>query len=225
MIVYLVTNLINGKKYIGMDTKNNPKYLGSGSIIIKSIKKYGRENFKKEILEYCSSLDELEKKETYWIEHFNALIDNNFYNLSDVRKRGINPFKNKTKEELEIIFNKIKSKERNEKIGKSNSKPKPKGFSEKMSQIHKGRKRTKNSKLKQGIKLKGRISPNKGKTWTQDKKNKLGKTIIQMDLNGNFIKEWFTTKEAKEKLKIKGITECLQDRAKTSGGFKWKYKN
>tara|TARA_R110000868_G_C10653520_1_gene745186 strand:+ start:89 stop:766 length:678 start_codon:yes stop_codon:yes gene_type:complete len=225
MVIYLITNLINGKKYIGMDTKNNPKYLGSGNLIIKAIKKYGRENFKKEILEVCFTIDELEKKETYWIKHFDALNDEKFYNLADVRKRGKNPFENKTTEELKIIFNKIKSKERNEKIGKANSKPKPKGFGEKISKIHTGMKKTEEAKLKQSAKIKGRISPNKGKTWTLEQKYKLGRPILQFDKDGNFIKEWPTTQEAKKELKIKGITECLKNRAKTSGGYVWKYKN
>lgn len=225
MVVYLITNLINGKRYIGMDTKNNPNYLGSGSLIVKAIKKYGKENFKKEILETCSTINELEKRETYWIEYFDALNDENFYNLADVRKRGKNPFKNKTAEELKNIFDKIKSKERNKKIGKANSKPKPKGFGEKMSKIHTGRKKTEEAKLKQSVKIKGRISPNKGKIWTSEQKYKLGKPILQYDLKGNLIKEWPTAQEAKKELKIKGITECLRNRAKTSGGYIWKYKN
>jgi group I intron endonuclease len=225
MVVYLITNLINNKKYIGMDTKNNPNYLGSGSLIMKAVKKYGRENFKKEILEICFTINELEKRETYWIKYFDALNDENFYNLADVRKRGKNPFENKTTEELKIIFNKIKSKERNEKIGKANSKPKPEGFGDKISKANKGKKRSEESKINQGIKTKGRISPNKGKTWTLDQKRKLGKPILQYDLKGNLIKEWNTIKEAKNTLKIKGIIECLKNRAKTSGGFIWKYKN
>ncbi len=65
MVVYLIENLINGKKYVGMDSKNNPKYLGSGTLIVKAIKKYGRENFKKHILEECSSIEELELRESW----------------------------------------------------------------------------------------------------------------------------------------------------------------
>lgn len=53
-VIYLTENLGNGKIYIGSDTKNqghgDPEYLGSGILIVKSIEKYGRENFKKTIL-------------------------------------------------------------------------------------------------------------------------------------------------------------------------------
>jgi len=45
--------MINGKIYIGQDSKNNPDYLGSGKLIQRALNRYGRENFKKEILCYC----------------------------------------------------------------------------------------------------------------------------------------------------------------------------
>lgn len=225
MIIYLIENLVNGKKYVGMDTHNNPKYLGSGTLIMKAVKKYGKENFKKSILEYCSSIEELEIKETWWINHFNALKREDFYNLEDNRKRGINPFANKTPEELEEISNKIRSKERNKKIGKANSKPKPKGFGDKMSKIHKGRKRSEESKLKQSKSLKGRNSPNKGNKWSEDQKKQLGKPILQYDIDGSLIKEWYSTQEAQNQLGLKGINNNLKGRTKTCGGFIWKYKN
>lgn len=224
MVVYETTNLINGKKYIGMDTHNNPNYLGSGSLILKAIKKYGKQNFKKSIIEYCKDIEELEQRETYWINFYDALNDDSYYNLADIRKRGINPFINKTKDQLKEISNKIKSESRNKKIGLSNSKPKPKGFGDKVSKSNMGKIRTESSKIQQGQKLKGRISPNKNNKWTKEQKNKLGKPIIQYDIKGNKIKEWGTTQEAKIKLNIKGITECLKGRTKTSGGFIWKYK-
>ena len=64
-LIYKITNQINGKFYIGQHTtsKINDGYMGSGKLIIKAIKKYGTENFTKEILFELSSADELNQKE------------------------------------------------------------------------------------------------------------------------------------------------------------------
>ena len=62
MIIYKTTNLTTGKIYVGQDSKNNPNYFGSGKYIFRSIKKYGKENFKKEILCECNSKEELNEK-------------------------------------------------------------------------------------------------------------------------------------------------------------------
>jgi hypothetical protein len=49
--VYCVTNLLNGRKYIGSHAGFvDDNYLGSGVIIKKAISKYGSRNFKKQIL-------------------------------------------------------------------------------------------------------------------------------------------------------------------------------
>lgn len=63
--VYKITNLINNKIYIGAHSTSdlNDNYLGSGKIISRAHKKYGKENFKKEILHYFKSKDEMYKKE------------------------------------------------------------------------------------------------------------------------------------------------------------------
>lgn len=68
MIIYKITNLINFKIYIGQDSNNNPDYFGSGILIKKAIKKYGKENFRKDILEYCSTIEELNEREKFWIK-------------------------------------------------------------------------------------------------------------------------------------------------------------
>lgn len=81
MIIYKTTNLINGKFYIGKDSKNDPNYLGSGYILKRSIKKYGRENFKKEILEKCNSEEHLNERERFWIAELKCRERSDCYNI------------------------------------------------------------------------------------------------------------------------------------------------
>ena len=80
MIIYKITNLINTKIYIGKDSKNNPDYLGSGKILKQAIKKYGINNFKKEILEYCTE-NNINDREKYWIKILNAQNRKIGYNI------------------------------------------------------------------------------------------------------------------------------------------------
>ena len=58
-LIYRTTNLLNGKYYVGAHrtTKKNDDYLGSGVALKRAIKKYGRENFSKEIVEECETED------------------------------------------------------------------------------------------------------------------------------------------------------------------------
>lgn len=81
-IVYLTTNLLTGKKYIGQDSKNCPYYLGSGKLLTRAIKKYGREKFQKEILAYAKSQKDLEELEKYYIDYYSAQTSDTFYNIA-----------------------------------------------------------------------------------------------------------------------------------------------
>lgn len=81
MVIYKTTNLINNKIYIGKNKGNNNWYLGSGKLLIYAIKKYGKENFKKEIIEICTSLEHMIEREIFWIEKLNARDRNIGYNI------------------------------------------------------------------------------------------------------------------------------------------------
>jgi len=87
MIVYLITNRINGKQYVGQTTQalaNRWKTHcspASGCFAISSaIHKYGKDNFSIEIIFNADSLEELDKKEEEFINKFNTLSPNG-YNL------------------------------------------------------------------------------------------------------------------------------------------------
>ena len=80
MVIYKTTNLVNGKQYIGKSVRNRPSYLGSGSVLKKAIRKYGKENFVKEIIEECSSTEELKEREEYWLNHYDSARNPMFYN-------------------------------------------------------------------------------------------------------------------------------------------------
>jgi group I intron endonuclease len=75
MIIYKTTNLINGKIYVGKQVNIRKKdvYLGSGKILKSAIEKYGRENFKKEILQECLTKEDLNHQEIFWIKELNSL--------------------------------------------------------------------------------------------------------------------------------------------------------
>jgi group I intron endonuclease len=85
--VYKTTNHITGKQYIGICSFQKPsaasaEYLGSGKLLKLAIKKYGRENFSREILQECDTYEELIEAEQRWIEQTGAVNSPNYYNLA-----------------------------------------------------------------------------------------------------------------------------------------------
>lgn len=84
--IYKTTNLINGKIYVGQRYSTvlpelDISYLGSGLALNRSIKKYGKENFQKEIIELCA-VENLDEREIYWIAFYNANDRSVGYNLT-----------------------------------------------------------------------------------------------------------------------------------------------
>ena len=74
-LVYQTTNLLNGKIYIGQhQTDNlNDGYIGSGIELNQDIKKFGKDNFKREILFDFDSFEEM--FETYHLQDGTLLLD------------------------------------------------------------------------------------------------------------------------------------------------------
>lgn len=78
-IIYKTTNLVNKKIYIGAHSTNdlNDEYMGSGYNLVEAIKKYGKENFKKEILHVLSDPVKMFEKEK-------EIVNNDFISRPDV---------------------------------------------------------------------------------------------------------------------------------------------
>ena len=91
----------------------------------------------------------------------------------------------------------VNSKPVSEEVKNKMRKPKPDGFSEKLS------------KVKKGVSL----GPSKKRL-----------PVEQFDLNGNFIYTWDSITEAEKELKIYNISAACKGKVSTAGGYIWKYK-
>ena len=89
--IYLITNLINNKKYVGItkgtlerhfkhhiSQSNKPYNKHRIMVVCLAIKKYGKKNFKIELIEELVNVTEkdLLLKESYYIDKYNTFVDN-----------------------------------------------------------------------------------------------------------------------------------------------------
>lgn len=82
-ILYVIENKINNKRYIGIHSTNNINdgYIGSGVGINSAVKKYGRENFEKEIIAFFPNRELLFYFEEAIVN--DDVVDNeNYYNMT-----------------------------------------------------------------------------------------------------------------------------------------------
>lgn len=82
--IYKTTNLINNKIYIGQHKHEtfDKYYIGSGVLFKSAKNKYGKSNFKCEVIQWCEDEQMLNERETYWISYFNSSDHNIGYNLA-----------------------------------------------------------------------------------------------------------------------------------------------
>lgn len=118
--IYKTTCLVNGKIYIGQHEGNiGDDYIGSGTIFKRAVIKYGKENFKREILRECNTHHELRIWEYFYIKKYKSQDIRIGYNVADgdVNTKEYNPVKS-----LEVrkkISETLKRKYANGEIDKS----------------------------------------------------------------------------------------------------------
>lgn len=163
--IYETTNLVNGKKYIGQHKSNkfDNWYLGSGVILKKAIKKYGKENFRTRIIEKINTnKDDLNNREIYWIEYYNAVKSKKYYNNScGGEERNWQGFNRAIK--LGLKEHHCKRRKLSEETKK------------KISQANKGKRRTEEQRKQFSESHKGQPAWNKGKKTSLEIRNKLSK--------------------------------------------------
>ena len=216
--VYMHTNKLNGKKYIGQTCQKpelrwgiDGKKYRTSTHFWNAIQKYGWNNFEHDVLYKNLSLQEANEKEKELIAKYNTTDMSFGYNLEH---GGINGFH---------------SEETKAKISKAH---KGKTFSkehlENLSKAHKGMNMGKNN-------------PNFGKKPSAETSRKMSdakkdiyngtgnpnsKCVLQYDLSGNFIKEWEYISMASAELGIclSSIGQCCRGKQRKAGGYIWRFK-
>ena len=127
--IYKITNLINNKIYIGQvyNKSIEARFVRhcdsaspqSKSYLSRAIHKYGKDNFKYELVEECYSVKELNEREQFWISYYNSTNSSIGYNLTPGGEGG-NTYLCKSKAEMDIIKTKISNANKGKNNGNSN---------------------------------------------------------------------------------------------------------
>lgn len=69
-IIYETKNLVNNKVYRGAHKCKSldDGYLGSSRVLNNAIKKYGKQNFLRSILEFCKDIEHMYEREKFWVD-------------------------------------------------------------------------------------------------------------------------------------------------------------
>lgn len=100
--IYVTINNLTGKKYLGLHTKWNKNYLGSGNYLLTAIKKYGKENFTRYIIDVADSYEELIHLEAEYITkkfQVNLAKSDDWYNITSGLQRGGNTWEGMSEED------------------------------------------------------------------------------------------------------------------------------
>ena len=223
MIIYKITNRVNGKVYIGQTIRSLEHRWSqhcsnsSGCIYIhRAINKYGKENFTVEQIDVASDSEELNKKEQYWIAHYDSIAPKgynmttgggNFERCDDSREK----------------IRKRQTGEGNSFYGKTHSDEVKKRFSEQ-------RKGEKNAMY--GSARFGKKNPMYGKHHSEETKQRYremfsgaksakAKKVICIETGEVF--DTITIAANSVGKTNTHLCACCKGKVKTCGGFHWRY--
>ena len=193
------TTFPNGKIYIGQSTYNNEQYFGSGVICSRALKKFGKENCKKEILRECETQKQLDFFEMFYIKKFNSTDINIGYNIMP---GTTNEFAQGSPMLIERVRLKVQKK-----IKKFFRTRKGKNHAKKISEHVK-----KIKTLFTSENVMGEKNPNFGNKWTDEQKEKMRQKMLGRydgEKNPNFGNKWSDEKRKKmsDAQKLKALEE------------------
>ena len=212
----------NGKRYIGItccQPRNRRWQNGYGYVtqprFYNAIKKYGWDNFEHTILEDDLTAEEAGEKEQEYISQYQTTDKKYGYNIKVGGEVGYHL----TEEHKEKI-SRANAGENNGMFGHHYTDEERKEMSE--SSVWRGRKHTAETRKKISEYLKAH--PETFTHW--GKEHPLAKAIMQYDKDGNFVARYDTAVEASQKTGVarSGICCCAKGKAKTAGGYMWRYQ-
>lgn len=253
MIIYKITNNINGKSYVGQ-TKRTLQERWNGHCrkedcvaLHNAIEKYGKENFTVEEIDRAESEEELNLKEAYWIDKLNTMHPNGYnlrtggcrFELSDISKEKLS----KTVKQLwdngkyEVTWNRpvCQYSKSGKLIATYNS------IKEACEALGKPNlaKHIPSVCKKERISTGGyvwryyenehseQIEVQKRRDLPQSWKDNHRKPINQLTLDGQMVKRWDSALEASETIGFSNgyLCETLKGRRDKAYGYRWEYAN
>ena len=174
--IYKITNLLDGKMYIGKHQTTNldDGYMGSGIHISRAIKKYGEENFRKEWLMFCEDEEEMNYMER-------VFVDQTWVDRSDTYNIALGGEGGSGKGTLNGMFGKHHSEETKQKLSTihkghlawNKGLTMSESTRQKQSNALKGRHLSAETRQKLSNLRKGKTPWNKGKKFSEESRKKM----------------------------------------------------
>lgn len=219
--VYIHTNRVNGKRYVGLTTQSPERRWSGGQgyescpLFHRAVLKYGWEGFEHEIIE-CSSEEDMRTKESELIRLYDSTNPQKGYNLMTGGTHPIHSEESRKKISANRMGkgcgarNAMSKKEYREKVSASKlGTVLTQEQKQHLSDIHKGLWSGEKNPM-YGTHRSGELNPFYGRVHSEETRRKISelntgrgaKVILQYDKSGNLIAEWSSIAYASESLGI-----------------------